>query len=74
MRSTLILEVDDQMSEFIKSQQGLVDPSALVNKLLHEEMAREGIDMNSPGQAATQHDETQVAMEEFLDENTHAAG
>lgn len=72
MRSTLILEVDDRMSEFIKNQQGLVDPSALINKLLREEMAREGMDAKS-GQAPKQ-DDIKVAMEEFLDENTPAAG
>jgi hypothetical protein len=72
MRSTLILEVDDQISEFINSQQGLVDPSALVNKLLRDEMKREGSQADGRGEAYN--DDIKVAMEEFVDENTPAAG
>lgn len=74
MRSTLILEVDDDLSAFIENQQGLVDPSALVNKLVREEIKREGLQPEGARQNKTQPNTVHRALEELVDEDTHAAG
>lgn len=74
MRTTLTLNVDQELAEFIANQQGSVDPSALINKLLHEEMSRKGIHIDSHLKSKLQDDEVLQALEMHMDENTHAAG
>ena len=73
MRTTLVLTVDETLGEFLENQQGLSDPSALVNKLLHEAMQNEvqpAVQASDRGLPA--HDDVDVALEEHLDENTHS--
>ncbi len=73
MRSTLILEVSEKMSDFIQNQQGAVDPSALVNLLLRKQMARENFQTN-PSKTKTDRNDIRAALEDFVDQDTHAAG
>jgi hypothetical protein len=73
MRTTLTLTVEEEMARFIASQQGLVDPSALINKLIHEDMERKGIQISSDSKSKLQDDEILQALELHIDENTHAA-
>lgn len=70
MRATVVLTVDDALAEFMNSQQGLMDPSALINQLIHEEMAaHEG----NKGDPARLDDPVLVEQEAWLDADTHAA-
>jgi len=72
MRTTLTLEVNDELSEFLNNQAGTTDPSALINKLLRDEMSRQGT--TDRQLQFNDQDGLQAEMENFLDENTHAAG
>ena len=75
MANTVVLDIDKDLAEFIRHQSGVVDPSAFVNQLLHQEMQREGFTMSanqSKGQASRQKD-TQ-AMEDHIDQIIPAAG
>ena len=73
MRTTLTLTVDDELAQFIADLPGLVDPSALINRLLHEDMARRGIQIDPTLKTRLQNDEELNEAEFMLDENTHAA-
>ncbi len=70
MRTTLVLTLDDELAAFLYNRPGMVDPSAMVNRLVRQAMARH------PEQAAsgTVSDGVSVAMEAMLDEDTPAAG
>jgi hypothetical protein len=72
MRKTLTLTVDEEMAQFINSQPGTNDPSALINKLFHEEMKRKGF-QSDPSVQARMRDEVIQEFELFMDANTHAA-
>ncbi|HEY9686252.1 MAG TPA: hypothetical protein V6C52_04680 [Coleofasciculaceae cyanobacterium] len=72
MRKTLTLTVDEEMAQFINNQPGTNDPSALINKLFHEEMKRKGFQAD-PSMRARMRDEVIQEFELFLDANTHAA-
>ncbi|MCE3235599.1 MAG: hypothetical protein K0Q50_1779 [Vampirovibrio sp.] len=74
MRTTLTLTVDEEMARFINEQPGLVDTSALINKLIHEDMMRKGITVDPAIKAKLQQDDVLQTLELYADENTHAAG
>jgi hypothetical protein len=71
MRTTFVLTVDDELSDFIGSR-GTVDPSALVNQLIRQEMEARNY-RPKPGEVEKiSNDPVLVGLEEHLDENTHA--
>jgi|GEM_PF-2356610 len=75
MVSTVVIDIDKDLAEFVRHQPGAIDPSAFVNQLLHQEMQREGFTMSASqyrGQAKRQKD-TQ-ALEDHIDEEIPAAG
>jgi len=75
MVSTLVIDMDKDLAEFVRHQPGSVDPSAFINQLLQQEMQREGFsisDSQSHGQEKRQKD-TQ-ALEDLIDEQIPAAG
>lgn len=74
MKTTLILTVDEELAEFIQNQPGVVDPSAFINKLFHEEMVRKSVRLDPGLKSSIRNDEVKREAELFLDENTHAAG
>lgn len=74
MRTTLTLTVDEEMARFINEQPGLVDTSALISKLIHEDMMRKGITVDLAIKAKLQQDDVLQTLELYADENTHAAG
>jgi hypothetical protein len=73
MRTTFVLTVDESLADFIYNQQGSVDPSAFVNKLVHDEMARLG-KRPSRQSLANARDDVITGLEEYLDKDTPAAG
>jgi hypothetical protein len=74
VKTTLILTVEEEMAEFIRNQPGMVDPSAFINKLFHDDMARKSITLDPRLRSSIRNDEVKREAELFLDENTHAAG
>jgi hypothetical protein len=71
----MVIDIDKDLAEFVRHQPGAVDPSALVNQLIHQEMQREGFSVSpsqSQGQEKRQKD-TQ-ALEDLIDEEIPAAG
>ncbi len=69
---TAVLTVNEELAQFIENQQGMVDPSALVNKLIHDEMDRQGFQVDKQAPSPLE-DKTLEALELFLDEDTHPA-
>ena len=75
MVSTMVIDIDKDLAEFVRHQPGAIDPSAFVNQLMHQEMQREGFSLSSAqyqGQEKRQKD-TQ-ALEDLIDEEIPAAG
>jgi len=75
MVSTMVIDIDKDLAEFVRHQPGAIDPSAFVNQLIHQEMQREGFSVSpsqSQGQENRQKD-TQ-ALEDLIDEEIPAAG
>ena len=73
MRKTLTLTVSEELGAFIDHQPGEADPSAFIAQLFHQEMQKEGFQMNSNTQAKLR-DEVIIELELMADENTPAAG
>lgn len=79
MRTTFIVELAPELVDFIYSQQGFTDPNTFINHVLREEKNRsqraEGPDSGQrrSNENRTERDDTQIALEEFLDQNTAAA-
>lgn len=75
MRTTLTLTVDEETARVMtESPAGFGDPSALINKLIHEDMARKGVRIDPTLKSRMQKDDIAQTVELFLDENTHAGG
>jgi hypothetical protein len=72
VRTTFILELEQELVEFIYNQQNFEDPSIFVNHIVREERKRQGFIIDKKGLASYE-SEAHVALEEFLDENTFAA-
>ena len=73
MRTTLTLTVDEDLAEFVRNQQGIVDPSAFISMLLREDMERRGIRIDSPARSQSQ-DAISRELELLMDEDAPAAG
>jgi hypothetical protein len=73
MRTTLTLTVDNALAEFIHALPGFIDPSALMNRLLREDMARCGMQPDATLTARLENDDVMTLAEFALDEDTHAA-
>lgn len=74
MRATITLSVDPETAEFIRSQPGTEDPSAIVNKLIQDEMKRKGVTIDQRRKTEIENDEVLQQFELLLDEDTHASG
>lgn len=74
MITTLTLTVDPDTAKFIQEQPGVVDPSALINQLIHEDMTEKGIQLHPKTVNQIENDEVLQELELYLDEDTHAAG
>jgi hypothetical protein len=74
MRTTLILEAEPEVADFLSNQPNTTDPSTLVNKLLQAAKEREGLGKAAHEKETSQPDEFRRTLEDFLDENTHAGG
>jgi hypothetical protein len=73
MRKTLILDVNDELAEFIDNQPGTVDPSTFMNELFHKDMQKNGFHLSSNTQQQM-HDEVVKELELWADNNIPAAG
>lgn len=73
MKKTLILDVNDELAEFIEQQPGLVDTSALINELFHKDMQKKGFHL-SPHTQQRMHDEVVKELELWADKDIPAAG
>ena len=73
MRKTLVLSVERELVQFMETQQGLVDPSALINKLFHEDMQRKGFKPDSNIKSKLQQDEVLQELELLADEDAFSA-
>lgn len=71
MRKTLTLTLDQETARFI-CQDPVMDPSALINQLFHQDMTRRGIQID-PEYKTRMKDEMIQAFELYLDEDTPAA-
>lgn len=73
MRKTLILDVNNELAQFIDHQPGMVDPSAFINELFHKDMQKHGFQLSSNTQQQM-HDEVVKELELWADNNIPAAG
>lgn len=72
MRTTLTITVDQDLADFIHRQPGVIDPSAFINKLIHDDIRKQNI---SPGDTKNNKaDKTVKELELSLDEQIPAAG
>ncbi len=79
MRTTLILDVDEDIARFMEEQGATVDPSAFINKLVREEKqrdeARQCVEkIGKTEKKASYMDDRLTTLEQHLDEDTHAGG
>ncbi len=74
MRNTLTLSVDDELADFIDSQQEMADPSVLIMKLFHKDMEKHGFPINSHAAQRASEDEVIKELELSVDREIPAAG
>lgn len=72
MRTSFVVSVSDELMGFIQQQYNQIDPSALVNKLIHDEMKRKGFQSRQKIEHASQ-DPILEELELSLDADTPAA-
>jgi len=73
MRKTMTLTVDCQIADFIQNQPGMVDPSAYITQLFHEDMKKHGFQM-SPQTKHALNDDVIKELELSVDQNIPSAG
>jgi len=73
MRKTVVLSLDDELAYFMQSQQGMVDPSAFINKLLEDEIERQNVTVDGRLVQRLENDEILQAVELMMDESTPVA-
>jgi hypothetical protein len=73
MRKTLTLSLNEELADFIDSQPGMVDPSAFITELFHQDMRKYGFHL-SPGNSQGLHDEVVKELELWADKDAPAAG
>ena len=72
MRKTLTLTVDRDLAQFIDDQPGMIDPSAFINQLIHEDMQKKGY-AGKPG-SQEHHDAVVSELERWVDQSIPAGG
>ena len=73
MRKTVTLTLGPDLADFIDQQPGMVDPSAFMARLFHEEMKRQGFQFN-PNANPGDHDEVLHELERMTERDIPAAG
>lgn len=74
MKTTLLVKLEPENQAFIQAQKDFTDPSALINKLFHEEIQRRGIKIDPALKESMAKDKVGQQLELMADEATPAAG
>jgi hypothetical protein len=74
MLSTVVINVDRDLAEFVHHQEPAVDPSTFITRLIREDMKRNPAQIDSQTQQKVQNNQDTQTLEDQIDQDIPSAG